>query len=488
MLRRLVATAVALLAIAAPASAQEMSANVERIATVPELKTAISIAFIGDDMFVSTAHGVYAYDVADPAKPQLLGALPMYIWENEDMDVDVARKRLFISRDPRGFTSPAIPGDTFPYGAVHIIDVSDPSLMKQIGFFTLGAGHTTTCVNACDVIWTAGPYANAATQPDFVGRPVYATDVTDPADPKPCPHPIDTERNDGVTDYAHDVQVDARGVAWVSGAGGVRGYWTAGEHRNPLTGQMQTATGCEPVPHAGSGVPDSATPSRFMHNAWRDPGAQAPPVTCKRRRHERRKHFKRRCAKLRKAQPAHTLAERTLYGTEENIVSDCATSGRFATFDLEGSFAGEGFRDTATTKHRLKAFDTWTPEKQEGSTACDSAHYFSSRGDGIFANSFYTQGVRFLDVSDPADIRQVGWYRPSDANVWAPYWHKGLVFVADFTRGVDVLKFTGGHRSRTVRAPVVRAARRDDGPRFDRHYLGGLCPLPVATGASSRSA
>ena len=28
--------------------------------------------------------------------------------------------------------------------------------------------------------------------------------------------------NDGVTDYVHDVQVDSRGVAWVSGAGGVR--------------------------------------------------------------------------------------------------------------------------------------------------------------------------------------------------------------------------------------------------------------------------
>src|SRR3954447_5977415 len=239
-----------------------MSPNVERIATVPELKTAISIAFIDDTMFVSTAHGVYSYDVSDPAAPQLLGALPMYIWENEDMDVDAARKRLFISRDPRGFTSPAIPGDTFPYGAVHVIDVSDPALMKQVGFFTLGAGHTTTCVNACDVIWTAGPYANKATQPDFVGRPVYATDVTDPANPKPGPHPIDLGRNDGVTDYAHDVQVDARGIAWVSGAGGVRGYWTAGEHRDPVTGETRTATGCEPIPYAGSGVPEAATPSR----------------------------------------------------------------------------------------------------------------------------------------------------------------------------------------------------------------------------------
>ena len=29
--------------------------------------------------------------------------------------------------------------------------------MRQINTFTLPAGHTTTCVNDCDVLWTAGP-------------------------------------------------------------------------------------------------------------------------------------------------------------------------------------------------------------------------------------------------------------------------------------------------------------------------------------------
>src|SRR5260221_16154 len=85
------------------------------------MSAAISINFIGDTMFVSTVHGVYSYDVSDPANPTLLGALPMYIWENEDVSVDPVRQLLYISRDPRGFTSPATGGDTFPYGAVHII-------------------------------------------------------------------------------------------------------------------------------------------------------------------------------------------------------------------------------------------------------------------------------------------------------------------------------------------------------------------------------
>ena len=40
--------------------------------------------------------------------------------------------------------------------------------------------------------------------------------------------PVDLFRQDGVTAYSHDVQVDDMGIAWVSGDGGTRGYWTKG--------------------------------------------------------------------------------------------------------------------------------------------------------------------------------------------------------------------------------------------------------------------
>jgi hypothetical protein len=167
-----------------------------------------------------------------------------------------------------------------------------------------------------------------------------------------------------------------------------------------------------------------------------------------------------------------------LLATEENIVADCATSGRFVTYDLRGTYAGEGFKDTAVTKHRMKALDTWTPEGQGGSSGCASSHYFASRGDGITANAFYEQGVRILDSSDPADIRQVGYFRETDSNTWAAYWHKGKVFVADFGRGIDVLEVdAAAGRARTRRAPVQEAARRK--LAFAPTTFGGLCPLRV---------
>jgi hypothetical protein len=130
----------------------------------------------------------------------------------------------------------------------------------------------------------------------------------------------------------------------------------------------------------------------------------------------------------------------------------------------------------------MRVLDTWTPEKQAGSTGCASAHYFTSRGDGLTANAFYGQGVRFLDTSDPTDIRQVGYFREADSNTWATYWHKGLVYVADNGRGIDVLRFSGKpDTAPTVTAPALRGANaRGRGMRFDRHVFGGLCPLPAA--------
>ena len=68
-----------------------ISDNLEFVANAPEASSAIAVNFIDDTMFVSTVTGIYSYDVADPTAPQLLGVLPMYIWENEDMDLDADR-------------------------------------------------------------------------------------------------------------------------------------------------------------------------------------------------------------------------------------------------------------------------------------------------------------------------------------------------------------------------------------------------------------
>jgi hypothetical protein len=424
----------------APPPAGAISSNVTFLANIPELASAISIDFIGTTMFASTVTGIYAYDVSDPAAPSLVGALPQYIWENEDVQVDAKRKLLFLSRDPRGFTSPAT--TAFPYGAVQVIDVSNPAVMVMLSMTTLPSGHTTSCVDGCNYTWTAGPATGAGQPADWGGRPVFALDMRDPSSPVPCPHPIDEHRNDGKTDYTHDVQVDAKGIAWVSGSGGVRGYWVNGTHRNAQTGKMQKATGCDPVPYGGGGTDlGQLSKGGVMHNSLHP-----------------------------------SWAKDVLLATEEITVTSCATSGRFATYDLKDSYGGAGFRSTKEDPYRLKVLDTWTPEKQPGATGCDSAHYFTDRGDGITANAFYTQGTRFLDVRNPRDIKQVGYFRPDDADTWAAYWRPGgYVFVADFQRGVDILKVGVGKSSRTVTAPVLT---RRSLPNLPSREFGWMCQVP----------
>jgi hypothetical protein len=136
--------------------------------------------------------------------------------------------------------------------------------------------------------------------------------------------------------------------------------------------------------------------------------------------------------------------------------------------------------DIATTHFRLRALDTWTPEKQPGSSGCDSAHYFTDRGDGVLAYAFSTQGTRFLDVSDPRHIRQVGYFRPDDADTWAAYWHDGYLFIADFQRGVDIVRFGGGHASAGVVAPPGGAVQT---LRFPAKFAF-LCPVHPAAPAA----
>lgn len=431
-------------AVAPPAGA--ISVNVEYVATLPETTTAISLNFIGDTMFVSTQTGLFAYDVSDPAKPQLAGTLPQPIWENEDVDVDPKRKLVFISRDPR--PAPGLPANVLPKGQIEVVDVSNPAAMTVKSVVVLDTGHTTTCVSACQYLWTGGPSAYTgpgAPDSSWAGRPIIGTDLRDPANPKPCPSPIDLKRNDGKTDYAHDVQVDSKGIAWVSGRGGIRGYWTTGKHRNPLTGKTETATGCKPIPYAGGGTTIGRT-GGLMHNALRNP---------------------RYAVDGRKGD--------VLIGTEENLSGGCETTGKAATFDLKGSYTGAGWKP----KHRLKTLDTWTPEDAAGATGCESAHYVADRGDGILAWAFYGQGTRFLDVSNPRNIRQVGYFRPNDASAWAAYFHKGYVFVADNARGVDVLRFSGKGQARDPRlvAPPLKRSTTPLRFRPSARY-GWLCPLP----------
>ena len=412
-------------------------------------------------MFVSTTLGLYSYDVSDPALARLLGALPMYMWENEDMTWTSS-----ASSCSSAATSAGSPPTTCP---VSVVARSAPARDRRVGPAVHAADrdghhadrpHRPTCVEGCRYIWTAGALARRAP----AGRHRRAGGVGDGPDrsrrtrSRAAARSTRAASGGPTSESSHDVHVDPAGIAWVSGAGGVWGYWTHGRHRDPRTGKVRTATGCDPIPYGGGAAPRARHALALHAQRVAEPGAA--------RRDGRR------------------LAGTVLMATEENLTSSCATSGRFATYDLRGPSAGAAWNRGEDVP--MKVLDTWTPEGQPGSTGCDSAHYFEDRGDGLLAYAFYEQGVRFLDASNPRDIRQVGyWLGRLARRAWAAYWHGGYVFVADYRRGVDVLRFTGRPGGPAARVPAP-APGRPPPRRSRRTRRSGSCAGSVPAPGRSR--
>jgi hypothetical protein len=110
---------------------------------------------------------------------------------------------------------------------------------------------------------------------------------------------------------------------------------------------------------------------------------------------------------------------------------------------------------------------------------------------------FYQQGVRFLDVADPTDIKQVGYWITGAQETWGAYWvpaygpdgrqtgaRTNLVYTNDPTRGLEILEFdvptTMPEDTPAVTAPVLDEWLVEDPALGDRasSVWGFACPLP----------
>ncbi|WP_433264212.1 hypothetical protein ACQPZF_34405 [Actinosynnema sp. CS-041913] len=473
--------------------------NVELRKAIPDTVGAISINFVQyrhrDVMFVSGTFGLKSYDVTNQDDPKLLDhltkkelALPgddpeQRFWENEDVTVDPKRKLVFLARERNAFGRQ--PGNERPTG-VYIVSAKDPARLELMSFASMGTGHITTCINDCNYLWTTGYDGTPSNDPDSYRRSgkVFVTDLRDPRNPKTLATYVDLNRNQGETHMTHDVQVDGAGIAWVAGTGGTRGYHTRGWHRDPLTGKVREATPYSPVPYAGGGVPKLDMPTSFSHNSFRPVGRtlhDGPKPT--------REH------------PAGSL----LLHTEEAFGSaTCKDQGRFVISSLDGSTNGESWRATPDKPFTMETVGIWSPDDQDGTVPgpdvfC-SAHYFDVHK-RIVAYSWYEQGTRFLDITDPKNPIQVAYWRPDGAVSWAPYFHRDRVFLADYGRGVEVLELGKGaydaqatHTNVTLKTePVAASFRSTDGPRkrlplVPHPDYGHACPMLSGRGCGDGSA
>jgi hypothetical protein len=524
----LAAALAALLLIPAAASAQpppgaQMSSNLEYVTRVPDTAQVVEGKFDtvrGKDVLVLTGRfGFKTLDVSDPTNPKPLDSFlpadlnPGGYWQNEDMELDTKRKLIIGALDPRhtelGATndSPCRPGgstaDPDCRSGFYVISYADPANLEQVGdFVELPSGHTSSCIQNCKYIWTGGPARDnnpehmwlgpilgpskpaPFTFPRIVGdgRPIWVTDLRDPENPRVSDQPVDLWRNDSFTDYSHDVDEDERGIAWVSGRGGIRGYATKGRHRDPYQNRMRTASPFDPILVAGGGVGGTAQPVMLMHNSGRPTDGSV------------------RASGVRNGN--------VLIGTEEDFTG-CETAGRIVASDLTDSLGGEpASKSTLTDPYRMEPLDTFhpvldTPENDTGPGGC-SAHYFEIEGPMLGAG-WYGQGLRLLDISDARDMRQVGYFRVTgtgtgnpSSNSWDMAFYdwgsksrfnkqrksSDLIYLFDMTRGVEVLRLNRGATAAARMKSVTAPSRKARDP-YAAKVVGGLAVSANADGSTS---
>lgn len=364
----------------------------------------------GNLMYVTTGQGLRIYDISGGI-PLPFGALEIPHLQNEDVDTNGSV--LLIAAD-HFIGAPNL---------LYVVDVSVPRMPLLFAPpLSVTAAHTATCINNCKYAWLGGD-----------GNQIIVVDLTVPT----APRQVGTVPISGTV---HDVQVDAAGIAWVSTGGGLFAYTTA-DPRNPVLIASD----------AGSFENDF-----IIHNSLR-PNANAwSPRTS--------------------ALDSSVRAGELVLATEEDWLAvdngQCAQDGVFQT----------GRYTKALGVTRLEKLDTYslgrgpvvpTDRKTQGIVSC-SSHYFSHRSDGIVAVAWYEQGTRFLDVSDPRNIRSVGFFVPFAGETIAARWNGDYVYTFDTYRGMDVLRFGGSTRSVTVEGPIVPVTRPQapSDPRF-----GGVCRI-----------
>jgi hypothetical protein len=76
-----------------------------------------------------------------------------------------------------------------------------------------------------------------------------------------------------------------------------------------------------------------------------------------------------------------------------------------------------------------------------------TAHWFEEhpgfRNGGYVAGAFYDHGTRFFEVSGKGKISEAGFFMTYAGQASAAYWITDeLVYVVDYNRGLDILRFT----------------------------------------------
>jgi hypothetical protein len=435
-----------LLAMAAPAAAQElpapqvpdatgvvppgpdavMSDNVEYLGSLKQdvgLTTGAKV--IGDRMFVTSGKNISIYDISDPARPKNLGGMKTNVaWENEEVPTN--GKLLAVASDFYSVGVPECVAAGAATGCVQLFDVRDPANIRQVGVVPI-ANHTAECVLDCQYL-----YGRAGTIIDARG-------VLDGQPPKVLGNWIEELKAQGV---------DEKGCHHI---------------REIRPGVLLTA--CQPFAAISVNAEDGGSPehpkvlstgeaAKFVHSArWPRSGAD----------------------------------KFVLIGGEQNFTGRCErNNSEFSTYDASDVLKGTATQFRGPVDQVPPAGNGVYADGKPvaGALGC-SVHWFqehpSFRNGGLVAISEYEDGVRFLQVGKDGQITEQGYFLSLGSSSSSPKWagKDDVLYSIDYQRGIDILRWKGEHY---VPGEADAPGRRKG--------TDGVTPIPAPTAeqAASRDA
>jgi hypothetical protein len=419
------------------------SPGVRLVSTFPETQgISGEFAKTGNYFYMSSLDSVSVFDTTDPLHPRLTGTLPNLVFENEAMTYGERwvgpklRRFVLVGNDLYNVTVDPSTGPRrgrIGGGEVIVVDVTDetrpfvrartPGDSTEPGAVTTST-HTLQCLTvACHYAYTAGEEGRfSVIDLRDLDHPVQVATVASPAS---TPNSVFTRGSGHYWDF------DSAGVAWHTGSGGAAAF----DISDPLA----------PTLLNGTDAHGQQTPwNDFIHHNSMRPNA----------------------TKFR-ANRAPSLANgNVLLVTEEDYANDgdelaCERAGTFQTWhipDLNGTAYRAGNPDAQPNLGTITPLDIINPVALGDGLSTPvggfcSAHWFDYHQSGIIAQGYYQQGLRFLDVSDPRNLRQYGYVTGGATEVWDAYFvpqrdsraralttKSNVVYSVDLVRGLDVFE------------------------------------------------
>lgn len=128
-------------------------------------------------------------------------------------------------------------------------------------------------------------------------------------------------------------------------------------------------------------------------------------------------------------------------GDEAHGVTECVggPSGDLWIYDISEP-SDPAFKGAFTIDRGTPVSSFWV---DPGNEWCSVHNYEFIPGTHTLVAGWYAGGMNVIDMSDPANPKEVAYYMEDETSVWGAYWIEGRIWTSDDDRGVDVFEVEG---------------------------------------------